>query len=93
MMKSQILLNYPAEKGGSTVLKNIQDSARLNNLFFLFVNFMELHEPYVKYEWDHWSSSLEDLFGVKAIPQFDILQRLGTVIILRQNNWILYLED
>ena len=70
--KRQESLNYPAEKGGRTLVKNIQSEARFDNPFFLFANFMEFHEPYVKYEMNHWSLSLEDLFGVKAIPQNEL---------------------
>jgi arylsulfatase A-like enzyme len=66
--KMQKTLNYPAEKGGKTILKNIQDQTPLEEPFFLFSNFMELHEPYTEYEMSHWNLSLEDLFALKPIP-------------------------
>jgi len=72
--KRQESLNYPTEKGGCTLLRNIQNEAPLKDPFFLFANFMELHEPYVKYEMDHWALSLEDLFGVKAVPQNELAE-------------------
>jgi arylsulfatase A-like enzyme len=66
--KKQKSLNYPAEKGGRTILKNIRHQTPFEEPFFLFVNFMELHEPYTNYEMSHWNLSLEDLFGMKPIP-------------------------
>jgi arylsulfatase A-like enzyme len=66
--KKQKSLNYPAEKGARTILKKIKSQMPLEEPFFLFTNFMELHEPYTKYELSHWNLSLEDLFGLKPIP-------------------------
>lgn len=72
--KRQESLRYPQSKGGNVIVQNIRDS-KLDDPFFLFANLMEMHEPYVKYEMDSWSFSLEDLFGLKSIPQ-DVLNEM-----------------
>ena len=65
--KRQESLEYPQSKGGREIVQGVKESS-LREPFFLFANLMELHEPYVEYEMNNWSFSLEDLFGLRPIP-------------------------
>jgi arylsulfatase A-like enzyme len=67
--KRMKIRNYPFVKSGDQVTNSILDSA-IEQPFFLFVNFMEAHEPYTSYEFNkRYIPSVYDLFGIKSIPQ------------------------
>jgi arylsulfatase A-like enzyme len=66
---------FPRIKGGDKVTKAVANST-LEEPFFLFLNFMETHDPYSSYELrfrdsisrDHPGLSLSDLLGQITIP-------------------------
>ena len=45
-LKAQLIENWPVEKGGKRMVAT-EKALRLKEPFFLFVNFMEPHDPYV----------------------------------------------
>lgn len=45
-MKAKLIDGWPIEKGGKNILKKIGEM-RIREPFFLFVNFMEAHDPYI----------------------------------------------
>ena len=45
-MKAKLIDGWPIEKGGKNILKRI-GTLEMKEPFFLFVNFMEAHDPYV----------------------------------------------
>ena len=54
--KTEKFLNFPLDKGARETVKFLKDS-NWNNPFFLFINLLEVHEPYIKYKsidvWKH----------------------------------------
>lgn len=56
---------WPLKKGGNHILQNILNSSYFTP-FFLFINFMEMHDPYTYYELRH--GYYEDLVGIKPFP-------------------------
>jgi hypothetical protein len=45
-IKAKLIDGWPIEKGGSEILKKL-GKMKLKQSFFLFVNFMEAHDPYI----------------------------------------------
>ncbi|MDE1870842.1 MAG: sulfatase-like hydrolase/transferase [Candidatus Micrarchaeota archaeon] len=45
-MKAKIIDGWPIEKGGKSILRKISEMG-MKEPFFLFVNFMEAHDPYI----------------------------------------------
>lgn len=45
-LKAKLIDGWPVEKGGKNMLKTIRN-LKLEEPFFLFVNFMEAHDPYI----------------------------------------------
>jgi hypothetical protein len=45
-IKAKFIDGWPVEKGGSSILKTIRN-LEFKQPFFLFVNFMEAHDPYI----------------------------------------------
>lgn len=45
-MKAKLIDGWPVEKGGSNILKTVK-AMKFREPFFLFVNLMEAHDPYV----------------------------------------------
>ncbi|MGC8593905.1 MAG: sulfatase [Nitrososphaeria archaeon] len=61
--------NYPVDKGGNWITWLIRRIS-LETPFFMFINFMEMHDPYpsdVKYPPNEFH--LNDLFGIKKIDE------------------------
>ncbi|MGC9145645.1 MAG: sulfatase-like hydrolase/transferase [Nitrososphaeria archaeon] len=61
--------NYPVDKGGNWITWLIRRIS-LETPFFIFINFMEMHDPYpsdVKYPPNEFH--LNDLFGIKKIDE------------------------
>lgn len=62
------LNDYPLIKAGDRIVQAFLDSS-VEQPFFLFVNFMEMHEPYVRYEYEKkYLPIMLDLFKLKPIP-------------------------
>ncbi len=81
--KAEKALNFPLDKGARDTVKFLKDSSFYNK-FFLFVNLLEVHEPYIKYKsvdvWKHTT-------GIKEISKKS-LQNLK----LQYKNEIEYLD-
>jgi len=62
--------NFPLLKGSDMIVKDIIN-AYLEEPFFIFLNFMEVHEPLTKYELyrDPFVTRYMDLLGLKTIPK------------------------
>ncbi len=61
--------NYPVDKGGNWITW-LMGRVSLETPFFVFINFMEMHDPYpsdVKYPTNQFH--LNDLFGIKKINE------------------------
>ena len=56
---------WPLKKGGDHIIQNILNSS-FPIPFFLFINFMEMHDPYTSYELTH--SYYYDLLQIKTFP-------------------------
>lgn len=66
---------YPTVKGGERITRNIVDGS-FERPFFLFLNFMEMHEPYLAEELPKvFPRSVEDLLGQKRISEA-LMQRI-----------------
>jgi len=71
--KVRRLLGYPKSKGGNFLLDTLS-GIKLSSPFFLFVNFMETHEPYSSFEQQHSnlgpfnSVHNADLYEYREIP-------------------------
>jgi arylsulfatase A-like enzyme len=48
----KLIYNYPMTKGANLIIEDLftKNNISFNSPFFLFLNFMEMHEPYVKWE-------------------------------------------
>ena len=48
----KLIYNYPMTKGANLIIEDLftRNNISFNSPFFLFLNFMEMHEPYVKWE-------------------------------------------
>jgi len=74
MEKTRRIANFPKSKGGNFLLEELSE-VKLTPPFFLFVNFMETHEPYIPFEQKHSNlgpfNSLHnaDLYEYKEIPK------------------------
>jgi arylsulfatase A-like enzyme len=60
------LMNYPTFKGGDRIANSISNSS-IEQPFFLFVNLMEMHEPYLSGQPGEEPRGLTDLFGNWAL--------------------------
>jgi arylsulfatase A-like enzyme len=73
MKQGRKLLDFPRSKGGNFLLETLAEIKR-SPPFFLFVNFMETHEPYTAFEQTRsnlgpfTSVHNADLYGYKEIP-------------------------
>ncbi|HEV2389264.1 MAG TPA: sulfatase [Nitrososphaerales archaeon] len=73
MNKARKLLDFPRSKGGNFLLETLSE-IKLTPPFFLFVNFMETHEPYTAFEKTRsnlgpfTSVHNADLYEYKEIP-------------------------
>lgn len=73
MKKEARIADFPRSKGGNFLLDRLS-SIKLTPPFFLFVNFMETHEPYTSFEQKHSnlgpfnSVHTADLYEYKKIP-------------------------
>ncbi len=74
MNKARRMADFPKSKGGNFLLDSLSE-VRLTPPFFLFVNFMETHEPYTAFEQKHSnlgpfnSVHNADLYEYKEIPR------------------------
>lgn len=67
---------FPAVKGGYELVENLK-SGDQRKPFFVFMNFMEPHEPYEKPSltnaatgvWDYPKRAARDLFGIEPFPE------------------------
>jgi hypothetical protein len=62
--------NYPLVKNGDRVTRSVI-AGRLEEPFYLFLNFLEMHEPYTDYELSRFNrENVLDLanFGMKPVP-------------------------
>jgi len=69
LLKIQILsiaTNYPFNKGAK-LTNEILFSTKLNPQFFLFINFMEMHEPYTRSKGEEGKLILDNFTGIKLI--------------------------
>jgi arylsulfatase A-like enzyme len=72
-------LGYPEDKGGNEIIRLLESSS-LNEPFFLFINFMEAHQPY-RTDMPKWRLVMysplifPDLFGYKKIPN-SVMRRI-----------------
>lgn len=60
--------NFPAVKGANKLME-ILNSSSFDAPFSMFINFMEPHEPYVKWEIKNTNAYMSDLFGTRRIPE------------------------
>ncbi len=73
MQRVRRIAGFPKSKGGNFLLETLS-GIRLSPPFFLFVNFMETHEPYTSFEQKHAnlgpfnSVHNADLYEYKKIP-------------------------
>jgi len=73
MQKGRRIAGFPRSKGGNFLLERLS-GIKLSSPFFLFVNFMETHEPYTAFEQKHAnlgpfnSVHNADLYGYREIP-------------------------
>jgi len=73
MRKGRKIANFPKSKGGNFLLETLSE-IKLSPPFFLFVNFMETHEPYLPFEQKHSnlgpfnSVHNADLYEYRKIP-------------------------
>jgi arylsulfatase A-like enzyme len=73
MRKGRKIANFPMSKGGNFLLETLS-GIKLSPPFFLFVNFMETHEPYSSFEQKHSnlgpfnSVHNADLYEYREIP-------------------------
>jgi arylsulfatase A-like enzyme len=76
--RNEKAINYPSVKGGDRIVHTLLHS-KLEQPFFLFLNFMEMHEPYTDYEQrlstnlanelpSQHGVAMNDLLGIKKIP-------------------------
>ncbi len=71
------LLNFPKVKGGDGVVRTVIERS-VEAPFFLFVNFLEMHDPYTRYEQrtsnkgGFPSVQIADLFDYKKIPNAEM---------------------
>ena len=94
-----MLLGFPRNKGYKLVLSKLQQ-CELVTPFFLFINFMEAHDPYFNaYHCYNSRRSLNDLFGLKKISNVgkDRLKnkyyyQISTISLII-NNLIKFLKD
>jgi hypothetical protein len=75
--------NITYDKGGNAFSKLINNTS-LSQPFFLFVNLMEMHEPYIRSEYGHFlnKSKWSDYFGIK---QFSSRERTKIKLIYSRN--------
>jgi arylsulfatase A-like enzyme len=59
-------MNYPLLKGGDAVAASVS-GLRLERPFFLFVNLVEMHEPYLRGEPGAETKPIADLFGTRRV--------------------------
>ncbi|WMT53767.1 sulfatase-like hydrolase/transferase [Ferroplasma acidiphilum] len=93
-----MLFGFPRNKGYKLVLSKLQQ-CELTTPFFLFMNFMEVHDPYFNAYRDDNMRSLNDLFGSKKISDvekgrlkdryYNQIQSISLII----NNLIKLLKD
>lgn len=60
--REDAMMNYPMLKGGDRIANAIANSS-IERPFFLFVNLMEVHEPYLSGEPGEEPKGITDLFG------------------------------
>jgi len=83
--KNNKFKGWPLNKGGNYILQDILN-ASLPTPFFLFINFMEAHDPYTFYEMIRYYGNryLLDLLGIKKFPK--------RIIKKMQNNYLKEVE-
>ena len=60
------LRGFPSNKGYQKIF-SLLDKLAFDDPFFLFVNFMEMHDPYLKFHWDDNRAILNDLFNFSSL--------------------------
>jgi arylsulfatase A-like enzyme len=77
---------YPFLKGSDLIVKDVINSS-INEPFFIFLNFMEVHEPLIKYEMNHDISSHQylDLIGEKRISENKINKIKNNYLVALKN--------
>jgi len=77
---------FPFLKGSDLIIKDVINSD-MKDPFFIFLNFMEVHEPLTKYEFYHNMISIKylDLIGEKRISE-------NTINVIR-NNYLVALKN
>ncbi|MDP8012033.1 MAG: sulfatase [Thermoplasmata archaeon] len=70
ILKRKEEMNYPYMKGSDLIVSSIENSS-YEEPFFMFMNFMEVHEPVSKWELDQDDRKIKylDLSGKKIIPE------------------------
>jgi arylsulfatase A-like enzyme len=74
--REDALMNYPTFKGGDRIANSVSNSS-IEQPFFLFVNLMEMHEPYLSGQPGEEPRGLTDLFGNWSLTpqQADAIRR------------------
>ena len=72
-------LNFPLFKGGDRITASLK-GRRLEQPFFLFVNLLEMHEPYLRGEPGGEPKPIADLFGKRTVGEsmMDVIRRRYT---------------
>ena len=77
---------FPFLKGSDLIVKDVINSS-MNEPFFIFLNFMEVHEPLIKYEMNHDIPSHQylDLIGEKRISENKINKIRNNYLVALKN--------